>query len=315
MRVARLTTIAFALFLVVGAPSALAAPPTPVTLAATGITPVGATLNGTVDPRGLETNAFFQYGLTKKYGKRTPAGSVGAGSGPVAASAAVAGLQSNKTYHFRVVGTSTGGTHFGADKAFKTAKPTTTPVFSQNPVRFGDPVAVAGQIVGSNVAGAQVSLFGRPFPFTEPLAQFGNTVLADSQGNYVFILAAALTTAQFEVRGKTNPAFTSTIQTLQVASRISFGAPSTVKKGRKARFHGFVQPAQDGIVVAVQRRRGPSDWVAFATTTLRHRKDGSSDYSLRRKVGRGGTFRAIVQSAGGAVVPNKSIVRRVRVRR
>jgi hypothetical protein len=314
MRVAWRTTIAIALFLLAGAPSALAAPPVTVTVDATDITPIGATLHGTVDPRGLETNAWFQYGLTKKYGNRTPAGSVGAGVGAVAVAAGVGGLQSNRTYHFRVVGKSTGGTHFGADKTFKTGKPTSTPVFAPNPVRFGDPVAVGGQIVGSNVGGAQVSLFGRPFPFTAPLTQFGNTLLADSQGSYLFILASALTTTQFEVRGKTSPAFTSTIQTLYVSSRISFGAPRTVKKGRKARFHGFVQPAQDGYLVVIQKRRPGGRWGTFTTTTLRHRKDGASGYSVSRKLKKGGSFRAVVQSVG-AVVPGTSIVRSVRIRR
>jgi hypothetical protein len=314
MRVARLTAIAIALFLLAGAPSALAAPPVTVTLDATDVTPIGATLHGTVDPRGQETNAYFQYGLTKKYGKKTPPGSVGAGVGAVAVAAGVGGLQSNKTYHFRVVGTSKGGTHFGADKTFKTGKPTSTPVFAPNPVRFGDPVAVGGQIVGSNVGGAQVSLFGRPFPFTAPMTQFGNTLVADSQGNYLFILASALTTTQFEIRGKTTPPFTSSIQTLYVASRISFGAPRRLKKGHKARFHGFVQPAQDGFPVVIQRRRPSGAWGTFTTTTLRHRKDGASGYSISRKVKRGGgSFRAVVQSAG-AVVPGTSIVRSVRVR-
>jgi hypothetical protein len=303
--------------LLLAAPAALAAPPVPVTGSVTDLTPVGATLNGTVDPKGQETSAYFEYGTTKKYGKKTTPGSVGAGTGPVAADAAVSGLKSNTTYHFRIVGTSTGGTEFGKDKTFKTASPTSTPVFTPNPVTFGQPVSVSGQIVGSDVAGAQVSLFGRPFPFTDPFTQFGNTVVADSQGNYLFILSSALTTSQLEVRGNTHPPFTSTIQTLQVASRITFGVASHVRKGRKVRFHGIVQPAQDGIVVLIQKRRRNGTFATFARTTLKHSNSatGLSTYSVRKRLGRSGNFRALVQSAGGAVVPGVSVARSIRVTR
>jgi hypothetical protein len=302
--------------LLLGAPSALAAPPVPVTGDAGAITPVGATLNGTVDPKGQETSAYFQYGTTSKYGSKTAAGSVGAGVGPVAVATGVSGLKSNTTYHFRIVGTSKGGTQLGKDKTFKTASPTSTPVFTPNPVTYGSPVFVAGQIVGSNVGGAQVSLLGRPFPYTDPFTQFGNTVVADSQGNYLFILAAALTTSQFEVKGNTSPPFTSSIQTLQVASKITFQAPGKVRKGRKARFHGTVQPAQDGIVVIIQKRRRNGTFGNFASTTLKHTSTGGdSTYSVSKRLARSGNFRAVVQSAGGAVVPGTSAARSVFVRK
>jgi hypothetical protein len=311
----RAVPLAVVAALLLGAPSALAAPPVSVTGDATAITPVGATLNGTVDPKGQEASAYYQYGTTNKYGSKTAPGSVGAGVGPVAAPTAVGGLKSTTTYHFRIVGTSKGGTHFGKDKTFKTASPTSTPVFTPNPVTFGAPVSVSGQIVGSGVGGAQVSLFGRPFPFTDPFTQFGNTVVADSQGNYLFILSAALTTSQFEVKGSTSPPFTSVVQTLQVASKITFGAPAKVRKGRKARFHGIVQPAQDGIVVVIQKRHRDGTFGNFASTTLKHSSTGASTYSVSKRLRRSGNFRAVVQSAGGAVVPGTSVARSVHVRK
>jgi hypothetical protein len=303
------------LSLTAGGASATAAAPKSVTQPATAITPVGATLNGTVDPRGQATSASFQYGLTKSYGKNTPLQSAGLTPGPVPISANVSGLKSSTKYHFRIVGESKDGKTFGADKTFKTAAPTTTPVFTPNPVLYGDPVAVSGQIVGTGAAGADVSLFGRVFPFTDPLTQFGNTVVADAQGNYLFILSSALSTAQFEVRGKTNPPFKSTTQTLQVASKISLHVRSRVRKGRKVLFSGTVQPAQDGIVVEIQKRRRDGTFARFARTTLRHRSGNSSGYSVRKRLRRTGTFQAVVQSAGGVVVAGTSGAHSVRVRR
>ncbi len=78
-------------------------------------------------------------------------------------------------------------------------------MFTPNPVPYGDPAYVSGNIVGSGASGAEVTLFGRPFPFTDPFAQVGNTVVADSSGNYLFVLASALSTSQYEVQAKTSP--------------------------------------------------------------------------------------------------------------
>jgi hypothetical protein len=303
------------LLLAFGAASALAVPPIAVSDPATNISPVGATLNGRVDPRGQATSARFQYGLTKSYGKTTAALNAGLSPGFIAVWTNIAGLTSNKTYHFRTVAESKDGKRFGADRTFKTSKPTTTPVFTPNPVPYGDPVAVSGVIIGSDASGAQVSLFGHTFPFTDPLTQFGNTVVADSQGTYLFILSSALSTAQFEVRGKTSPPFTSAIQTLAVSSKIALHTPASLRKGHKAHFWGTVAPAQDGIVVQIQKLRSGGAFTTFATTTLRHRPDGLSSYSVRRFPRGSGTFRAVVFSAGGAWQPGTTSTHFIRVRR
>jgi len=70
---------------------------------ATGLTPSAATLVGSVDPGGAETSYRFEYGTTSAYGQTTATASAGAGRGAVAESAAVSGLASATTYHFRIV--------------------------------------------------------------------------------------------------------------------------------------------------------------------------------------------------------------------
>jgi hypothetical protein len=282
------------------ATSATAAAPTVLTDPADGITPVGAALHGRVNPVGHATDAWFQYGTTKSYGKRTPSQNAGT-TGELPISASITGLTSNKTYHFRIVAENKDGRKNGADRTFKTSKPTTTPVFTPNPVPFGDPVAVSGQIVGTGANGAQVSLFGHAFPYTGPFTQFGNTVVADSQGSYLFILASALSNSIFEVRAKTTPAFTSAPQQLHVSSKISLHAPSRVKPRHRVHFWGIVQPAQDGIVVEIQKRQKDGSWVLFTRTALQHRAAGGSRYTTRKKLFHSHTFRAVVHSTGGLV--------------
>lgn len=287
--------------LIAGVTTATAAAPVPVTGAATDVTPLGATLNGSVDPRGAATSAYFQYGLTKKYGKRTPSQDAGLNPGVVPIAATISGLQSSKTYHVRVVAENKDGKKFAGDRTFKTAAPTTTPVFTPNPVPYGSPVTVAGALVGSGAKGAEVTLLGRPFPFSAPFTQFGNTVIADSQGNYIFALTSALSTSQFQVRAKTSPAFTSAVQTLVVSSRISLRTSKRVKRGRKASFSGVVAPAQDGIIIDIQKLQTNGTFKHWTRAFLKHRSDGQSGYSTTKRIYKSATFRAIVRSNGGAV--------------
>jgi hypothetical protein len=289
------------LCLLVAAATATAAAPVPVTGAATDVTPVGATLNGSVDPKGAATSAYFQYGLTTKYGKRTPSQDAGLNPGVVPIAATIAGLQSSKTYHVRVVAENKDGKKFGGDRTFKTAAPTTTPVFTPNPVPYGSPVSVSGALVGTGAKGAEVTLLGRVFPYTDPFTQFGNTVVADNQGNYFFALTSALSTAQFQVRAKTTPAFTSATQTLLVSSRISLKTSKRVKRGRKASFSGIVAPGQDGIIVDIQKLQTNGTFKHWTRAFLRHRSDGLSGYSTKKRIYKSATFRAIVRSNGGAV--------------
>jgi subtilisin family serine protease len=104
------------------------APLTPALVALAAATPVAkrsATLNGTVDPRGLTTTYQFEYGTTTAYGESTEAG-VAAGSGSVAVSGALTGLAPGTTYHFRLVATNADGTTVADDEQFTTA-PLTPP--------------------------------------------------------------------------------------------------------------------------------------------------------------------------------------------
>ncbi|HEX5376422.1 MAG TPA: fibronectin type III domain-containing protein, partial [Solirubrobacterales bacterium] len=99
---------------------------TPVEPAVTGeasnMTADAATLHGKVGPNGVATTYQFEYGPTTAYGSVAPASpkSAGSGSGHVAVSEEIAGLQPKTTYHFRVTATNAKGTVYGEDKTFST---------------------------------------------------------------------------------------------------------------------------------------------------------------------------------------------------
>jgi len=96
-------------------------PPTATTGAASGISTTGATLNGSVNPNGSDTTVYFEYGATTGYGSTTGSQGIGSGTAAVSVSAAATSLACNTLYHFRVVGSSSGGSSAGADQTFATS--------------------------------------------------------------------------------------------------------------------------------------------------------------------------------------------------
>jgi hypothetical protein len=92
--------------------------PVTTTLAATSITGVSATLNGTVNPNGLATTYYFQYGLNTTYGTNTSVLSAGSGTGNVSVNGAISGLTSGIPIHYRLVATNSDGTSYGQNMVF-----------------------------------------------------------------------------------------------------------------------------------------------------------------------------------------------------
>jgi len=99
-----------------------ASAPAVVTTAATAITSTTASLNGTVNAAGNSTAVTFEYGLTTAYGTTVPGvPSTVTGNTVTPVTAAITGLIPNTLYHFRIAGTSTGGSANGSDLTFTTS--------------------------------------------------------------------------------------------------------------------------------------------------------------------------------------------------
>ena len=89
-------------------------------VAASNVTGNGATLNGTVNPEGTDTTAYFEYGTTTSYGTTTASQDLGSGDAPVAVTAGLTGLQPNTTYYYELVTVSNGLTSTYAGQSFTT---------------------------------------------------------------------------------------------------------------------------------------------------------------------------------------------------
>lgn len=98
-------------------------PPTAATTAATSITSDSATVNGTVNPNGLATEAWFEWGTDPGLAgaDNTTKQNLAAGTTIQAVSASLTGLQFGTTYYFRMVASSTSGTEKGAIGNFATS--------------------------------------------------------------------------------------------------------------------------------------------------------------------------------------------------
>ncbi|MCX6269402.1 MAG: T9SS type A sorting domain-containing protein [Bacteroidetes bacterium] len=92
--------------------------PVATTKIASAITSSSATLNGTVNPNGLETTCYFQWGTTTSYGNSTVITVAGSGNNPVEVSADITGLVVNQPYHCRLVAVNSDGSCNGSDLVF-----------------------------------------------------------------------------------------------------------------------------------------------------------------------------------------------------
>ncbi len=124
--------------------------PVVTTAGASTITVDGATVSGTVNPQGQPTTYWFQFGTTTSYGAQTTPTSAGSGAAASLVTAALTGLASGQTYHYRLVARNMYGTTDGPDAILPTATPAATPsalsVFGTT--GFVAPSGVAGVFTG-----------------------------------------------------------------------------------------------------------------------------------------------------------------------
>lgn len=278
---------------------------------ASAVTPQTATLNGRVNPHGAPTAFYFQFGRTASYGRRTGSGDAGSRNSSRAVSAPLAGLSPNTTYHYRVVAFNSRGSAQGGDRKFKTPQiPTTSSISaSPNPVVFGRTVSVAGSLTGPSIGGKQVALEGRPFPYTGPFQQIGNTALTNPQGGYVFFFQG-LTTMQLRVNERSKPSVVSQMITENVALASTLHLRRSRRSRHLIRFFGRVKPARVGNAVLIQRKLRRR-WKTIGLTLTHPGNAAFSFYSKRLRLGRGGTFRVVVRTTGGDFVDGTS--REVRI--
>jgi hypothetical protein len=117
-----LTALLAIVALLAGAGTAAAATaPTASTGPVSTVAPTTATVSGSVNPNGVATTWYVEYGTSTSYGTKTSSASAGSGTSSTAVSAPLASLKAGTTYHYRFVATSSAGTGHGADGILTTS--------------------------------------------------------------------------------------------------------------------------------------------------------------------------------------------------
>src|SRR5205085_5714198 len=106
----------------------LKSPPHASTGGAFNVKSDSAHVRGHVNPEGVATNYYVEFGTDSSYGRKTTQASAGAGTKNLPVTATLTGLKPATTYHYRVVAKSSQGTAQGRDRTFTTkgAPPTIT---------------------------------------------------------------------------------------------------------------------------------------------------------------------------------------------
>jgi hypothetical protein len=267
-----------------------------------------AVLGGSVQPHGLSTNYFFQYGPTVAYGSQTASATLPAGYTRVKVGDTVVGLRVGE--HFRLVATNAAGTSFGRDHTY---------VIKQNVLRFAVPkeknapptpyggtYVLRGALTGTGSAGHQVVLQASPFPYLDPFFPVTAPTATSAAGG--FVLRATHLTANTQIRVATLDPLPvlSPVITVHVSVRVTLKVRASGRRGLY-RLYGTITPAQVGARVAFQllkaiRPNRSERETTFATRFVTKSKRGTramSRFSLIVSVRNAGYYRAYVQLHAG----------------
>jgi hypothetical protein len=118
-------------------------PPVVETGGVSEVTATGATITGTVNPRGIESSYEFDLGTDTSYGGGRIFGNAGEDAGTETVVVHLQYLTPDTTYHYRIAATNQDGTSYGADATFTTpaveapiAQPAALPLIATPAIAF-----------------------------------------------------------------------------------------------------------------------------------------------------------------------------------
>ena len=279
-----------------------------------------AVLDASIDPNGIQTSYFFQYGPTPAYGSQTPTVVVGDGTSKVKVGQAIAGLKTGLTYYYRVVAvTSSGEQIAGRERSFIVGKTKTKLELPRSAVVVvGTPFLISGTLSGLGNAHQELALQASTYPYSEAFKALGAPTFTGPTGQFSF--AATPITASTEYRVVTlglRPLYSRT-EVVHAQLKVVLHVRTSAVPGL-VRLYGTVAPAAIGAQVLLQVHEGvkPAAGKPGAQATARFvtqfgtvvKKGGKtfSRFSVIAKVRVGGRYRAVVKlRAAGPLVTGYS---------
>jgi hypothetical protein len=270
------------------------------------------TLRARVNPRGLATVVYLEYGTTTSYGSRTPDQAIGSGSSNVTVSAPIAGLRPNTRYYYRPVASSAAGITRGSRRSFTTARAPTGVTVTPGSARltWGTTLRLTGTVAGDTRT--PVALQKQDHPYTGPFVQVA-TATANASGRFTLTSPPLFTTARLRVVTRTSVVAASPLIRASVAVKV--GLRSQRLRGRRVRFTGATWPAIPNGRVSLQRQTASGRWALVKRARPTALPNNRSRYRITIKRPKRLTNYRVVAVArdGGAHVPGTS--RTVAIRR
>lgn len=223
-----------------------------------------AQLSGSVNPNGLETSYYFQYGPTVAYGMQTKPVAIGHGTTTVKVGVAVTGLLAG--YHYRIVATAPNPANpsapfvvTGKDDVFSGGKTSKLRFVvakrkeGELGTYYGGSVELVAALQGLGFAGKTVLLQATPYPYSAPFVQIGAPVVSSSNGTItVRFLHVKQNTELRLVTTDLRPLYSPTML-VHVSPALSMRVQKL--SGGRFRFYGTVQPATVHGSVTIQQLR------------------------------------------------------------
>lgn len=183
--------------------------PAVVTIAATEVGATGATLNALVNPNGLATGAWFEWGTSSSLAAfdTSSTQAVGDGTSPRNVTEGLAGLSPETTYYYRVAASSSAGGTSGSIATFTTAAASVFGVVATDP---------AGGATGIPLGSVITVTFSRD---VEPASLVGAITVSSSSGDLPGVTSynATTRTATF---APTAPLAPLTVYTVTIAAKV-----------------------------------------------------------------------------------------------
>lgn len=209
-------------------------------------------LEAAVDPKGLETSYFFEYGPTVAYGKTTKTESAGKGTTALRVGQQVTGILPG--YHYRVVATFVslkGVTERvdGRDRSFAGGK-TSKLRFeiakgkeNELVAQYGGTTELSGGLTGIGNTSHGLILQASPYPYTSPFTTVGTPILSNLSGHFVFRIARLTQSTEFRVLTTDRRPLYSPNTTVHVEPKLILHIRPAAGRGNY-RIYGTVAPAR-----------------------------------------------------------------------
>lgn len=276
-------------------------------------------LEGKVNPEGVESSYFFEYGLTTAYGGKTTPVPVGKGKESIDVGQTVSGVVPG--LHYRIVVTCAGcaAPIYGGPKEYGKGKSKHTkfvvPTGKENEitVHYGEAPYLTGTLVGSERGDQTLSFQSTPYPFVEAFTPVPGTTVTSPTGSFTFKGPRVFATTEFRAQTHGTRPLYSPFIVVHVSPLISLH----VKKAHGAgsyRLYGTVAPYIKGAVVVIQqllpqkagsKREGPAP-NSVGNTVLKHSSSKLGSFSTTLIFTGTYHYRAFIRLPKGTLVSGHS---------